>query len=1403
MNPRERRPSATQVRTILQNGMIIGIDDSVWIYRQVPMDTVADARTSEDRTAAATPLYRALSEVSKLVPGSVGRRSVAKSNYRNVHLLAVNIPALFMPDSRQNLRDKHAEMYPDVVTSKRVCLFGVRLIDSIGKSGSSVKETINTVAEVLLSGSVPLEDFAADHRRIDHILARCGLATPDPETLRLANGWWNYGSAPDIPVLPSPETLHFFTSSESAQVVEEIGLNNRAEWPESMPGHHSVTFTTLADLEFNYDDSSSDASLWVSQMYDNNAAVVSIRGFVEPRKITQKEIRKRRRTYLADIEERVKNNKMNRAEQDERFQELGQIEQIYADDGTPPTMIETSVVAGFDGEVGDPKELTDDSAAVLHIMQNRQYEAWAETMIASGVRANPHIHDIPTHVIACSGINSLSIVGDDTGAIVGFTERDSQPSYIDPSAASEEDSLPIMLVAAGTGSGKLAVLSTPIPTPDGWTRMGDLEVGDWVLGRSGKPTRVTFLSEVDETPDLYTVTFSDGQKVTVDFDHQWVVSSHAQRNKFKDVDRQTAIANWRKAHEDADELDKTGRSYGVSDEATISELLELVQSLPLHDQRWTSYLGIYSALHMMDAPFRTGHRKVTARRFTEGGETVKTDPSKLFDLHAGLGVLFDRWKDIDPRTAPRWGEQAQARAKAVRAVMEREDTRLVTSSQAIDLLEAEAASLPKKTWRSTLLKKVRDAGVEVVDGFAEVRVPMPESHTREREVSLYPLRSTLLLLAERLRQQYAKEPKNSYDERRMTTGEILAASEGKPQKHAVHVAEAINLPESEVPVDPYTLGAWLGDGYTDGAAIVSEDREIIDNIEASGYKVSTIRVNHERQTSETHIYRFGPDLRDDLASLGFTRRKGRMKLKHIPYAYLRSSVDQRLALLQGLMDTDGTIDTEGACELSLSDQRLAADALELVRSLGIKASMRTGRAGYTDDADEYVQCKDRHRIHFTTTQPVFRLPRKAARLPVSTRDSSEWIYIDSIEPAPTEPGRCITVEDPDATYLIEGFIPTSNTMLALHLADQFVDGGNPVIFVDPKTGSDHSRAVLSTGKGHIFRLDDLAQADGIFDPIGFSADSSVGVQLAVTMLRQVDPWSGLGEQYETRLTTALAHGVNRGARCIGQALKIALDDGRLENEVAQPIFELAEASTTFRACVGMNPSGERLRVSAGINLIMVGDYSLDLPAPGQPPESQQQRVAMALVRMMVFGSAMALTNRNGVIFLDEAWIFLQSGPSEVIKLGRLARSQRVFPVLLTQRVSDALGAGLEDFISRMLIGAIENAYEAHAASQMAKLDGSNERISRITAPATIGQAGKKVPNFASMKALRNKDTRETYRGAIYIYSDLAKRAVPVEVKIPAEFLQIASTNAIDINLQRAKEGLPPLELATDSESDEA
>lgn len=88
-----------------------------------------------------------------------------------------------------------------------------------------------------------------------------------------------------------------------------------------------------------------------------------------------------------------------------------------------------------------------------------------------------------------------------------------------------------ILLLAPPGSGKALTLDTPIPTPTGWTTMGQIEVGDRVFGQDGELTRVTFLSQINPDPELYEVRFSDGSVVKACADHQWKVSSAQQRDR--------------------------------------------------------------------------------------------------------------------------------------------------------------------------------------------------------------------------------------------------------------------------------------------------------------------------------------------------------------------------------------------------------------------------------------------------------------------------------------------------------------------------------------------------------------------------------------------------------------------------------------------------------------------------------------------------------------------------------------------------------------------------------------------------------------------------------------------------------------------------------------------------------
>ena len=212
--------------------------------------------------------------------------------------------------------------------------------------------------------------------------------------------------------------------------------------------------------------------------------------------------------------------------------------------------------------------------------------------------------------------------------------------------------------------------------------------------------------------------------------------------------------------------------------------------------------------------------------------------------------------------------------------------------------------------------------------------------------------------------------------------------------------------------------------------------------------------------------------------------------------------------------------------------------------------------------------------------------------------------------------------------------------------------------------------------------------------------------------------------------------------------------------------------------MGTEPGTTGLRMAEGLTLIKAGETYLDLSPSADP--TLGQRVAAALVRMMVFGSAMALSGRQGVLMVDEAWVVLQAGLSEVERLGRVARSQQVFPVLFTQRVTDAVKAGMAGYISRGLVMAFTDVEEAKAGCELFRLEPTPERLERMLAKDTIGDGQEQAPNWASMRALRDGPGGKTLRGALAIYVDLAGRAVLTEVAIPSEVLRLASTNPEDI-----------------------
>lgn len=1370
---------------------------AVWMYRLVPMAPVVDARSTADLHDAAAPLAALADELALSTPVTMANRRMSAGNYRDIHLLGLNIPQYYTPPADHPLREFLRNNFRTADVPRRMLLVGVRARPRLTMD-AGLRGVVDSVVDTFVGGSAPMSDFAADLAMLDTIMARAGMVTPERADINLGDAWWTYGKSPDTYFLSHPGHLHFFANFDAVRRAGDIGLPDCDRWtPETVPGEAAITFASVSEFDYNFMSKTSARAAWAAQLFAAGALAISVRARIEPTKVTRAELRRQRKRYGDDIRERAKAGKMELYEQEEMRALLAGVEAVYASSDAPVTFHDTSVLIAFNGVVDDLATLANRTGVPLSMapMEHRQRAALAEALLCSPARANPNVSDLPADAISYAGLESRSGVGDETGALLGFTERDRQPAYVSPAAASKADSLPMMGIFGSTGSGKAISVLTKVPTPSGWTTMGRLGVGDAVLGRDGRPCPVTFLSDVIDEPDLYRVTFGDGQQVLADANHQWLVSDFAGRVRARSAKHLAAIDHHRAGHALADRLEALARDADPDATCDIDELFASVSGLegiPWHDAH---YLG--ASLRFVDCPRVEVVRTLTTTVSTD--RLVKSDPAKLWNVRDFLTANIERWSNVTGSNAARWAATTKARRAAAEAMLERTGgDEQATAPQIVRTMTGASNT----TLSGAMTKVARQAGLAPVDGRATTVVPLPPTRTITRTRSGYRTREALAHLAIRLRQMYADAPSADPDMRVVSVAEMLAEglrTRQRQARFAVPVAAALDLPEADLPLDPYVLGAWLGDGSAHSGTIVSPDRLIIDRIEQAGYPVISSKVGNDDPVSGWSVYRFGAlasRLRAVLKPVEPT--KGPKLDKRIPVDYLRASAGQRLALLQGLMDTDGTIDVNGACELSLSKADLAADALELIRSLGIKASVTVGPAGYRDPVRGYVAGEDRHRIHFTTDRPVFFLPRKAARLPEpgTLRQTSRWNYITSIEPVrPGDPdygpARCISVDSPDHTYLVEGFVATHNTFAAQWLAYQFSKIVNddaratPVVFINPKQEDDLSSVVIEAD-GQVVNLDTLTGADGVFDPMRFSADPEMGVTLASSMLMTINPWAGMRDAYEAPLLKALSFGVSHGAACTGQALDIAragLPD--LPADMFEAVDSVIDSAPEARSLIGRDPHSEALRVADGLTLIQVGKRDLALPDPNNPDPVLTERVGLARLKMMVYGSASALTGRQGVVFFDEAWVFLGAGRSEMERLGRLARSQQVLPVLLTQRISDAVDAGMTNYISRGVILGINDPGEARAACELFGLEPTPSRLGRITAKGVRGQGGEAAPNWNSMRALREPGTKKMLRGSIGIYVDLAGRAVPTEISVPEWFGRLASTNPDDVRARKA------------------
>ena len=453
-----------------------------------------------------------------------------------------------------------------------------------------------------------------------------------------------------------------------------------------------------------------------------------------------------------------------------------------------------------------------------------------------------------------------------TGVPTGFPDLDRLTSGLQPSN--------LIIIAARPAIGKALALDTPLPTPSGWTTMGDVAVGDQLLGADGKPTMVVAATEVLRERPCYEVEFSDGTVITADAEHQWLT---------------------------------------------------------------------------------------------------------------------------------------------------------------------ETLSARKSAW--------------VAD----------RNYNRTRTQRIFPSVKTT--------EEVARTVRCNGQEQRLN--------------HAVANTQPLDLPDRELPLPPYALGVWLGDGHTASARITTADTEVVMYLEADGLEVEPkgqllyhLRLAGHAPVAERSCAVCGKRFRPRTSQVrtcgrscggrarlvsppvpaptcpdcglpssglaqcqacrnqhgtvqGRLRTLGVLGHKHIPASYLRASIAQRRALLAGLLDTDGTITTTGSVQFAVTSKRLADDTRELIVSLGYRCSQTLKRVKGRTEASSTAYI-----LNFSTTDKVFRLERK--RLLHKERQGPGRTgkrFITAVRPIPSVPVRCVQVDSPDRLYLAgPSMIPTHNSTLGLDIA---------------------------------------------------------------------------------------------------------------------------------------------------------------------------------------------------------------------------------------------------------------------------------------------------------------------------------------------------------------------------------
>lgn len=260
--------------------------------------------------------------------------------------------------------------------------------------------------------------------------------------------------------------------------------------------------------------------------------------------------------------------------------------------------------------------------------------------------------------------------------------------------------------------------------------------------------------------------------------------------------------------------------------------------------------------------------------------------------------------------------------------------------------------------------------------------------------------------------------KGNYKTKELTTDELYNIVNDNKKRGSYHIPKVkifdeLELEERDLPLDPYILGAWLGDGSKACGVITNVNKNFWKEVEKRGFKVSH-DLNHGGDQAEMRtVYGISPILR----SLGLINNK------HIPEMYLRASKKQRLDLLRGLMDTDGYFNTtRNRFVMGTTQKWQAEDTAKLVATFGVKPTIiKCIKKCEGKEFNGFDVC-------FYMNDNPFLIRNQDININIQITSYSKCRNIISIEKIDMVPTKCLAVESEAHTYLAGyNLIKTHNT----------------------------------------------------------------------------------------------------------------------------------------------------------------------------------------------------------------------------------------------------------------------------------------------------------------------------------------------------------------------------------------